>query len=86
MADWSREFDDPIPLPGDRQLVTLRDAADYAMQLSKSEQDSEEWQTAVACLIGTAEGRDFAKTSIGDGGSWRGIDDGRAQPISGKAG
>jgi hypothetical protein len=63
MADWSREFDDPILLPGDRQLVTLRDAADYAMQLSKSEQDSEEWQTAVACLIGAAEGRDFVMHS-----------------------
>jgi hypothetical protein len=24
---WSREFDDPIPLPRGRQLVTLQDAA-----------------------------------------------------------
>jgi hypothetical protein len=86
MADWSRAFDDPIPLPRGRHLVTLQDAAGYIMKLPKAEQDLEQWQTAVACLIGTAEGRDFAKTSIGDGGSWRGIDDGRAQPISGKAG
>jgi hypothetical protein len=29
MADWSREFDDPIPLPRGRQLITIKDAADY---------------------------------------------------------
>ena len=26
-TDWQRAFDDPIPLPRGRQLVTLRDAA-----------------------------------------------------------
>jgi hypothetical protein len=26
---WQRKFDDPIPLPGGRKLVTLRDAGDY---------------------------------------------------------
>ena len=26
---WQRRFDDPIPLPRGRQLVTLQDAADY---------------------------------------------------------
>jgi hypothetical protein len=46
-------------LPGGRELVTLRDAADYIMKLPKAEQDLEEWQTAIACLIGAAEGRDF---------------------------
>jgi hypothetical protein len=56
---WSSTFEDPIPLPGGRQLVTLEDAAAYIMKLSKAEQDLEEWQTAVACLIGVAEGRDF---------------------------
>jgi hypothetical protein len=59
MADWSREFDDPIPLPRGRQLVTLKDAADYIMKLPKAEQNLEEWQTAIDCLIGAAEGRDF---------------------------
>jgi hypothetical protein len=29
------------------------------MKLPKAEQDLPEWQTAVACLIGAAEGRDF---------------------------
>ena len=29
------------------------------MKLPKAEQDLEEWQTVVGCLIGAAEGRDF---------------------------
>ena len=56
---WKRPFDDPIPLPGGGRLVTLRDAADYVMQLPKAEQDLMEWQTAIGSLIGAAEGRDF---------------------------
>ena len=56
---WKRQFDDPIPLPSGRQLVTLKDAADYVMKLPKAEQGAREWQTAVRCLIGAAEGRDF---------------------------
>jgi hypothetical protein len=56
---WSTPFEDPIDLPKGRRLVTLQDAADYVMKLLKAEQYLEEWQTAVACLIGAAEGRDF---------------------------
>jgi hypothetical protein len=56
---WSRPFDDPIPVPDGRQLLTLKDAADYVMKLPKAEQDLEEWQTAIHCLIGAAEHRDF---------------------------
>jgi hypothetical protein len=56
---WSRPFDDPIDLPRGRQLLTLKDAADYIMKLKKAEQKLEEWQTAVRCLIGAAKGRDF---------------------------
>jgi hypothetical protein len=44
----SRLFDDPVLLPGGRELLTLRDAADYIMKLPKAEQDLDEWQTAVA--------------------------------------
>jgi hypothetical protein len=29
------------------------------VKLPKTEQDLDEWQMAVACLIGAAEGRDF---------------------------
>jgi hypothetical protein len=52
-------FDDPIPLPRGRQLVTLKDAANYIMKLPKAEQNLEEWQTAGNILIRAAEGRDF---------------------------
>ncbi len=48
---WSRRFDDPIPLPRGRQLVTLEDAAKYIQKLPKSEQDLEEWQAAVEVLL-----------------------------------
>ena len=58
-AAWARPFDDAILLPGGRELLTLRDAADYIMKLPKADQDLEEWQTAIGCLIGAAEGRDF---------------------------
>jgi hypothetical protein len=56
---WQREFDDLIPLPRGRQIITLKDAADYIMKLPKAEQNLPEWQTAISCLIGAAEGRDF---------------------------
>jgi hypothetical protein len=32
-VSWSRPFDDPIPLPGRRDLVTLRDAGKYIAAL-----------------------------------------------------
>jgi hypothetical protein len=48
---WSRRFDDPIPLPRGRQLVTLKDAANHIQKLPKAEQDLEEWQAAVEALL-----------------------------------
>jgi hypothetical protein len=54
---WQRRFDDPIPLPRGRQLVTLEDAAGYIMKLPRAEQQLEEWQTATEALIMAAEGR-----------------------------
>jgi hypothetical protein len=56
---WKREFEDQIPRPRGRQLVTPQNAANYIMSLPKAEQNVPEWQTAIACLIGAAEGRDF---------------------------
>jgi hypothetical protein len=32
---WQRKFDDPIPLPDGRMLVTLKDAGDYITSLPK---------------------------------------------------
>jgi hypothetical protein len=54
---WKRPFDEPIPLPRGRQLVTLKDAAGYIMKLPNAEQNLEEWQTATEALIMAAEGR-----------------------------
>jgi hypothetical protein len=51
MADWSRAFDDPIPLSRGRQLVTLKDAANYIQKLPKAEQNLDEWQAAVEALL-----------------------------------
>jgi hypothetical protein len=49
--DWQRKFEDPIPLPIGRKLVTLRDAADYITGLPKKESDLPEWQTAIDVLL-----------------------------------
>jgi hypothetical protein len=53
MADngWQRRFEDPIPLPDGRTLLTLRDAADYITALPKKESDLPEWQTAIEVLM-----------------------------------
>jgi hypothetical protein len=48
---WSREFDDPIPLPRGRQLVTLKDAGTYITKLPRAEQQVPEWQTAMQALL-----------------------------------
>ena len=55
-AAWARPFDDPILLDG-RELLTLRDAADFIMKLPKAEQDLEEWQAATEALLMAAEDR-----------------------------
>ena len=51
VAVWARPFDDPVLLPGGRELVTLRDAADYIMKLPKAEQNLDAWQAAVEALL-----------------------------------
>src|SRR5258708_10634140 len=51
ITGWKRPFDDPIPLPRGRQLVTLEDAARYIQKLPKAEQQLEEWQAAGGALL-----------------------------------
>jgi hypothetical protein len=51
MADWTREFDEPIPVPKGRQLVTLRDAGDYVAELPEAEHMTAEWQAAMLALM-----------------------------------
>jgi hypothetical protein len=44
---WSRHFDEPIPLPRGRQLITLEDAGRYITRLSKAEHEAAEWVAAM---------------------------------------
>jgi hypothetical protein len=48
---WKRPFDDPIPLPRGRQLVTLQDAGTYITRLPKAEHDADEWKAAMEALL-----------------------------------
>ena len=48
---WSSRFDDPIPLPRGRQLVTLKDAAAYIQKLPEAEKQIAEWQAAAEALL-----------------------------------
>jgi hypothetical protein len=48
---WRRRFDDPIPLPRGRQLVTLEDAGRYITKLPRAEHEAKEWQAAMEALI-----------------------------------
>jgi hypothetical protein len=54
-TDWSREFDEPIPLPKGKTLITLRDAALYITELPKAEHDADEWQAVMEALLLVAE-------------------------------
>ena len=48
---WDQRFFDPIMLPGQKPLATLRDAAQYITKLPKPEHDAEEWQAAMAAPL-----------------------------------
>jgi hypothetical protein len=48
---WSTPFDDPIPLPRGRQLVTMEDAGNFITKLPKAEHAAPEWQAAMEALI-----------------------------------
>ena len=65
LLPWSTRFDDPIPLPRGRALVTLKDAADYITKLPKSESDLPEWQTAIEVLMLCSRGGDPMLARIG---------------------
>jgi hypothetical protein len=45
---WKRPFDDPIPLPRGRQIVTLEDAGDHT---ASAEREAAEWQAAMEAVI-----------------------------------
>jgi hypothetical protein len=48
---WKRTFDEPIPLPRGRSLVTLQDAGTYITKLTKATHEAAEWQAAMEALI-----------------------------------
>jgi hypothetical protein len=50
-VSWDQRFFDPIMLPGQKPLATLRDAGQYITKLPKPEHDAEEWQAAMEALI-----------------------------------
>jgi hypothetical protein len=54
-TNWSREFDEPIPVQKGKPLVTLRDAAEYITALPKSQHQAQEWQAAMAALLVVVE-------------------------------
>ena len=62
---WQRKFEDPIPLPDGRKLVTLRNAADYITSLPKKESDLPEWQTAIEVLMLVSRGGPTMMARIG---------------------
>jgi hypothetical protein len=53
---WKRPFDDQIPVPHGRQLVTLRDAGNYFTKPPKAELTAPEWQAATEAPILVATG------------------------------
>jgi hypothetical protein len=48
---WKRRFDEPIPTPKGKPLVTLKDAAAYIVALPKKEAGTAEWQAAIEALM-----------------------------------
>ena len=62
---WSREFEDPIELPGGRKLVTLEDAGNYIIKLPEAEHSAPEWQDAMEALILVARGGPTMLARIG---------------------
>jgi hypothetical protein len=52
---WSRKFDEPIPVPDGRKLITLRDAADYIMDLPAETSSLPDWRLAMEALSRASE-------------------------------
>jgi hypothetical protein len=60
-VSWSREFEEPIPLPDGKRLNTLREAIAYlAKAVPKAERDMPAITTAAEMLTNAAEKPDVA--------------------------
>lgn len=55
---WSREFEQPISLPGRKPIATFEEAATFIQRLPKAEQSKPHWQAAVEALIMAAESKE----------------------------
>jgi hypothetical protein len=55
---WSRQFDEPIPLPDGGELRTPLDAGRYVDKLPRSMHEREEWQTVMEVLLSAVKGRE----------------------------
>jgi hypothetical protein len=49
--DWSRELDEPNPIPMRHQLLIPKDARTGITKLPTAEHDAREWQAAIEALI-----------------------------------
>jgi len=52
---WDLKFAEPIEVPGESALVTLRDAGAYITALPLKIHDAKAWQTAMECLLLVAD-------------------------------
>ena len=52
---WSRKFEEPITLPDGRNLIRLRDAANYIIDLPPETFSMPNWQHAMAALSQVTE-------------------------------
>jgi len=80
-VSWSAAFDDPVPLPRGRRLLTLRDAARYITRLPAAEQRQERWQHAAEALLLVAE--HDGPTMMARIAMMRALNHGRPQPALG---
>jgi hypothetical protein len=60
MVPWSARFDEPIPVPKGRPVVTL-EAGNHIKKLQKAEYEAPEWQAAMEALI---PGRDAQRPDV----------------------
>src|SRR5258708_6848564 len=52
---WSDRFEEPLVCPDGTKLVTLRQAAQFILNLPRAEHESREWRTAMRILIESAD-------------------------------
>jgi hypothetical protein len=54
-VNWSRRFEDPVPMPDGSTVRTIREAAEYATSLPRKIGNTEPWQHAAQVLHQAAE-------------------------------